>query len=275
MDKKTDRIALGNFLRTRRERVNPAEVGLPVTRRRRTPGLRREEVAQLAGVSATWYTWLEQGRDIRVSMQVLESIAHALHLEPHEAKYLFELANEPVQLQQAPPELNPALQQILDHQGSYPAYLLNRSWDVIAWNLAARQLFGDFGAMPPQERNLLWYMFVRPATRQLVVDWKERAQRLLAEFRAESHLYQLEPWFITFIHEIAGASPEFAAWWDQHNVLVRRGGRRDFQHPVVGRLALEQTTFYLSQAPEIKLVLHVPLDEDNTAEKLLQLMDKI
>jgi transcriptional regulator with XRE-family HTH domain len=272
LDKKIDRVTLGDFLRTRRARVSPAEVGLPTTHRRRTPGLRREEVAQLAGVSATWYTWLEQGRDIRVSLQVLESIARALHLEPHETKYLIELANDSAHIPQTPPAINPVLQQILDHQGSYPAYLLNRSWDVIAWNYAALRLFGDFAAMPDQERNLLWYMFARPATRNLVVDWEERAQRLLAEFRADTYPYQSEGWFTTFVHSLAEASPEFAQGWDRHNVLVRAGGRRDFQHPLVGYLVLEQTTFYLSQAPEIKLVLHVPLDEHDSAQKLLKMM---
>ncbi len=267
MDKKLDRVTLGNFLRTRRARLTPSEVGLPVTHRRRTPGLRREELAQLAGVSAKWYTWLEQGRDIRVSTQVLESIARALRLEPHETRYLFELANEPLHFEQAPPALNPVLQEILDHQGSYPAYLLNRSWDVITWNRAARQLFGDFAAMPDQERNLIWYMFARPDTRPLVVNWEERAQRLLAEFRADTYPYHAEAWFVGFVRDLAQASPEFAEWWDRHDVLVRAGGRREFQHPTVGYLVLEQTTFNLSQAPEIKLVLHVPLDED-AAHKL-------
>ena len=215
--------------------------------------------------------WLACHRD-KLLVQPGRRRIGALRLEPHEAKYLYELAIEPVHIQPTVSSLNPALQQILDHQGSYPAYLLNRSWDVVAWNYAARQLFGDFAVMSDQERNLIWYMFVRPATRQLVVDWEERAQRLLAEFRAESHPYYAEPWFIAFVQSLAGASPEFGRWWEGHNVLVRAGGRREFQHPVVGYMALEQTTFYLSQAPEIKLVLHVPLDEADTAGKLLQLM---
>jgi transcriptional regulator with XRE-family HTH domain len=258
---------LANFLRSRRERLLPETLGLPGGKRRRTPGLRREEVAQIAGVSLTWYTWLEQARPIRVSAQVLESIANALRLEAHEKQYLFSLAFDTPSPATPPFEqISPALQQLLDHQGVYPAYILGRIWDIVGWNRAAYHLFGDFDALP--ERNLLWYMFVRQETRQLVINWEDRARRLMAEFRADCHSYFGELWFTAYIDRIAANSAEFAAWWPQHEVLNRRGGRRDFDHPLVGKLALEQVSLQVSGTPTLKFYVLMPLPEFDSAEKL-------
>lgn len=265
MNTHEDRFALASFLRTRRERVLPAAVGFPVGKRRRTPGLRREELAQLAGISVTWYTWLEQGRDITVSSQVLESLAGALQLTAYEKNYLFVLANiRPTSVATSADEpLNPVLQLILDQQGANPAYIMGRYWNILAWNRAASALF-DFG----DHANMLWYMFDRPAARQLIVDWEDRAQRLLAEFRADCSRYVTDPHFNQFVDALKTASPEFFDWWPLHHIISREGGRREFEHPLVGRLVLYQTTFHLSSTPEVKLVLHTPIDENDTAQKL-------
>lgn len=267
-----NRKLLGEFLKNRRERITPTIVGLPAGRRRRTPGLRREELAQLAGVSVAWYTWIEQGREINFSVDVLESLARVLQLSPHERAYLFSLAGKPLDENQptAQETIPPRLQHILDHQGAYPAYIMGRFWNMLAWNEAAVHLLGDFAAMPAQERNVIWYMFMRPATRQLITHWEDRAQRLIAEFRADCSAYLTDPWLMSYLDHIRAGSAEFDHWWQRQDVQVRDGGRREFNHPQVGELVLEQTTFRLSNAPDIKLVLHIPADEA-TGEKLLSM----
>lgn len=273
----SERKLLGQFLRSRRERLSPEAVGLPGGRRRRTPGLRREEVAQLAGVSVTWYTWIEQGRDIRCSGQVLESLARVLQLPPHEKGYLFTLAGQ--QPEPSPPQtveaVDPTLQHILDHQGCYPAYVMDHYWFILAWNRAALRLFGDFEAMLPEERNMVWYTLVRPETRRLVVDWAERARRLIAEFRADCSPYAADPELTGLLERLKAKSPDFARWWSQHDLEQRDGGRRDFNHPKVGRLALTQTTLRLSHQPQIKLVLHVPLPLFDSEAKLSRLSEAV
>lgn len=267
-----ERELLGEFLRTRRAKLTPVQAGLPAGKRRRTPGLRREELAQLAGVSVTWYTWIEQGRDIHFSVEVLESLARVLRLPPPEKDYLFALAgmrppHEP------PPEAFPlsTLAHIVEHQGHYPAYVMGRYWGLLAWNKSASSLFGDFAALPDAERNMLWYVFARAETRALVVDWAERARRLLAEFRADCSAYMNDPALHDFLNRLSASSPEFADWWAAQDVHARDGGRREFAHPVVGRLCLEQTTFRLSSQPDIKLVIHLPLPESDTDAKLKNL----
>jgi transcriptional regulator with XRE-family HTH domain len=268
-----ERQLLGEFLRTRRARLSPQQVGLPVGKRRRTPGLRREELAMLAGLSLTWYTWIEQARDIHFSAEVLDSLARALRLPPPEKAYLFGLAGIRLTPNTPHPESIPlvSLQQILDHQRHYPAYIMGRYWQMLAWNEAAAHLFGDFAALPETERNMLWYTFARPETRQLVVDWAERARRLLAEFRADCSTYLNDAVLTDFLGRLSSASPEFAAWWAGHDVQTRDGGRREFSHPSAGKLCLEQTTFRLSSQPDLKLVIHVPLPELDTEAKLQQL----
>lgn len=269
----TERQMLGEFLRTRRARISPEELGLPHGRRRKTAGLRREEVAYLAGISVTWYTWIEQGREISISAPVLESLARVLHLSAHETDYLFNLAEtHPKHVVDDPHDVvTPALRQILDHQGVFPAYLMGRFWDILAWNRAAVEVFGDWAAMPAAERNMLWYTFARPETRARVVEWETRAQRVLAEFRADCGSHLTDPGLAAILDRLRAASPEFAHWWTQHDVQTRDGGRREFDHPRVGRLALEQTTWHLSSRPGMKLILHVPLPEFESEAKLLEL----
>ena len=221
---------LGDFLRTRRARLAPEDVGLPRGSRRRAPGLRRAEVAQLAGVSVDWYTWLEQGRPITVSTQVLESLVQALHLHAHERDHLFFLAHQqpPPARAMEPETVSATLQHFLDHQGFSPAFVLGRRWDVVAWNEAARVVFGDFGQMTTFERNSVWRLFTSPTHRHLLVDWEGHARRVLAQFRATCGRYPGDPRLTELIQDLMLRSPEFRAWWPDHEVLGTPEGQKTF-----------------------------------------------
>jgi transcriptional regulator with XRE-family HTH domain len=273
-NKAEDRKMLADFLRIRRERLTPQQVGLPGYQRRRTPGLRREEVAQLASMSLTWYTWLEQARSISVSSSVLASLATALRLTDDERRYMFILAGKHNELDELPTTntISTALQAIVDNQGYFPAYLMGRYWELLAWNRAACLLFGDLDALPTQERNLIWYTFLNPEARLRIVDWPERAQRLIAEFRVDCSAYLAEPEFVAFVDNLKRNSAEFAEWWGKQDVYGRVGGQREFNHPNAGRLVFEQTTFHLSGASGIKLVIHAPGDATDTWQKLTKMM---
>ncbi|HLZ64044.1 MAG TPA: helix-turn-helix transcriptional regulator [Ktedonosporobacter sp.] len=267
---------LGDFLRTRRARLTPSNVGLPPGSRRRAPGLRRTEVAHLAGVSVDWYTWLEQGRPITVSIQVLESLVQALHLNADEREHLFFLAH-----QQPPPEramdpetVSPTLQHFLDHQGLSPAFVLGRRWDVVAWNEAASVVFGDYGQMTTFERNSLWRIFTSVALRQQLVDWEGHARRVLAQFRATCGRYPGDPWLRELIHDLMLRSPEFRAWWPDHEVLATLEGHKTFNHPQVGYLIFEHLTFQVVDAPDLTVNVYTPLDEADTPAKLSQLLSE-
>jgi transcriptional regulator with XRE-family HTH domain len=267
---------LGDFLRTRRARLVPEDVGLPRGSRRRAPGLRRAEVAQLAGVSVDWYTWLEQGRPITVSTQVLESLVQALHLNAQEREHLYFLAH-----QQPPPErvmepetVSPTLQRFLDQQELSPAFVTGRRWDTIAWNEAARVVFGDFGQLTRHERNAIWRMFTSRTQRQLLVDWEGNARRLLAQFRATCGRYPADPRLTELIHDLMLVSSEFRDWWPDHEVLGSPEGQKTLNHPLVGYLMFEHLTFQVFDAPDLKVNVYIPLDEADTPAKLSQLLSE-
>jgi transcriptional regulator with XRE-family HTH domain len=251
------RRLLGAFLRTHRERLTPQAAGLVAGPRRRTPGLRREEAAQLAGVSATWYTWLEQGRDVSASPEALARVAESLQLTRAERAYLFELAGRrdpaaPAAAAEAPPGLAAA---VAGFAG--PAYGLDRCWNAVCWNPAAGRLFA--GWLDGSEPNLLRYLFLDPAARRLVVDWPDRARRVIAEFRADFSRSLADPQMRRLVDGLRAQDPAtFAALWDEQSVLAREGGLRWFDHPADGRLAFEQVSFQPSDRPDCKLVLLVP-----------------
>ena len=265
---------LGDFLRTRRARLAPEVVGLPRGSRRRAPGLRRAEVAQLAGVSVDWYTWLEQGRPISVSTQVLESLVSALRLNAQEREHLFLLAH-----QQPPPErvmeaemVSPTLQRFLDHQTLSPAFVLGPRWDVVAWNEAARAVFGDYGQMTSRERNSVWRMFTSSRHRQFLVNWEGHARRVLAQFRATCARYPGDPRLTELIQDLMLRSPEFRAWWPDHEVLGAEEGHKTFNHPQVGYLMFEHLTFQVVDAPDLYVNVYTPLDEADTPAKISRLL---
>lgn len=265
---------LGDFLRTRRARLAPEDVGLPRGSRRRAPGLRRAEVAQLAGVSVDWYTWLEQGRPITVSTQVLESLVQALHMNESERTHLFFLAHQqpPPERATGPETVSPTLQHFLDQQTLSPAFVIGRWWDTVAVNEAACVVFGDFHQLATHERNSVWRMFTSPAHRQLLVDWEGNARRMLAQFRATCGRYPGDPRLAELIHDLMICSPEFRAWWPQHEVLGTLEGRKTFNHPEVGYLMFEHLTFQMFDAPDLKVNVYTPLEEAGTPAKIAQLL---
>ncbi|WP_311198755.1 helix-turn-helix transcriptional regulator [Paenibacillus hexagrammi] len=220
---------LAQFLRTRRARITPEQAGLPSGGRRRTPGLRREEVAQLSGVSVDWYTWLEQGRNIQVSSQVLDSIARTLQLDYNERRHLFILA-----LQQLPADVTPieepissSLQDFLDLQGTSPAFVSDQRLTIVAWNKAASLIYGQYETMTTRERNTVWRTFNSPYVREVLQDnWEKHARHRLAQFRASYGKFAGDPWWLEMIEELNQASPEFRAWWPQHDVLSGPEGKR-------------------------------------------------
>jgi transcriptional regulator with XRE-family HTH domain len=257
------RTELGEFLQAARSRLAPEAFGFAAGSRRRTQGLRREEVAQLAGISPTWYTWIEQGRPVNVSADALERLAQSLRLTRSERAYLFELAGrrDPTG---AAPESDASSELLAAIVGdiAIPAYILGRTWDMLAWNKPAAQLFTgwlDKRANPHEPpRNLLRFVFLAPAARKFIVDWETRASRIVAEFRADCRTRLDEPALARLIDELTQASPEFARYWKQHHVIERQGGHRDFNHPKHGLVAYQQLTLHPVDREHIKLVLLKP-----------------
>ena len=269
------RQELADFLRTRRMRLSPEDVGLTGGGRRRTPGLRREEVAQLANVGVSWYTLLEQGRDIHPSSEVLHSIADALQLTPDERQHLFLLANQQNIVDTYTPDeqVSPALRRVLDALNPVPAYVTGRRWNFLAWNTAAEHVLLLSKSVPPYDYNAVWRMFANPMSRHLSA-WEQVAQKVLAEFRAESARYADEEWFTHLIADLQLVSPEFRAWWPRHDVRGRSDTLKEIEHPLVGHLMFEHTTLQVPTMPELKIMIYTPLPETDTLEKLQQLMDQ-
>ncbi|CAM5786844.1 helix-turn-helix transcriptional regulator [Castellaniella caeni] len=248
------RQSLGAFLRSARARVSPADHGLPPGLRRRTPGLRREEIAQLCDISTTWYTWIEQGREVSVSVDVWDRLAQALHLTRAERHYLFSLAEcaDPQAGRLEGVALPEGLGDCVDSIRG-PAYILDQAWNMLAWNAALERLFDGW---PAQGRaNLLQFIFLNPAARTLVVDWEERASRVVAEFRADVAALAGDETIGALVAELQAGSPLFAHCWTRQTVVDREGGVREFQHPAQGRLRFRQFTFRLAIRPDCKLVM--------------------
>lgn len=257
MDQDDSRVLLGRFVRTRREGLTPAQ---DAGRRRRTPGLKREELAERAGISATWVTWIEQGRAVQASAHALGRLAQALALSPAERAYLFELAGrrdpeapEPGRLAETPAALRDAVEAL-----AHPAYGLDRLWTACCWNAAAERLFAGWLG-PGGERNQLRYLFLAPEARQLLPDWRERARRVAAEFRADFGRSLGDPEVRALVEGLSADSLAFAEAWADTGVRAREGGRRTFDHPADGRLAFAQHTFAPAERPDHKLVVLVPV----------------
>ena len=263
---------LANFLRTRRARLSPVQAGLPMRARRRTPGLRREEVAELIGVSATWYTWLEQGRDIMVSVEVIENLARVLQLSPDERIHLFRLARRsaPAASPQWPEAVSPAFHDLLRALEPHPAHIRDHRWDVLAWN-RAEALVADWAALPPAERNVVWYHFAHPRLRQLMVDWENEASTLLALFRMESTRYRDDPWLHSLIERLLQVSAEFRQWWPQHDVRQEKEQPIAFQPPGVGRLVLQPVSAVFMADPRLTLRVLLPAPSTDRAATLNRL----
>ncbi|MEU3984271.1 helix-turn-helix transcriptional regulator [Streptomyces sp. NPDC026672] len=262
-DHRVRRRELASFLRSRRERISPEQAGLPLTGRRRTPGLRREEVAQLAGMGVTWYTWLEQGRDINVSAQVLAAIARTLRLDPYERVHLYTLAGHP-----APPTdrdrtaIPDAVLVMLRQLEPIPAAVINARFDLLAHNHTYGQMVGGLGRLPSEDRNWLLLMFTSPSWRACVLDWEDSAARLVGRFRAGTAAHAADPGWKSLVERLRRESPDFERLWNQHDVRGPENFTKRYRHPEVGLLTLDYTQLWLGESSELKLTTHTPVGEE-------------
>jgi transcriptional regulator with XRE-family HTH domain len=255
------RRELGAFLRSRRERIAPEHVGLQRSRRRRTPGLRREEVAQLAGVGVTWYTWLEQGRDINASAQVLDAIARTLRFDAHERTHLFTLAGAAdTTVADEVSTLEPAIQLLLDRLEPFPALVVNGRYDLLAYNRVWISSVPHVETLPLEDRNVLWLMFTDPHWRETIVDWDDTAARMVAQYRAAMAEHVAEPAWKGLIARLHRASPEFAEVWARHDVQPPENRVKHIKHPAVGLLSLHFTYLWLEQRLGTRIVTYTPVD---------------
>jgi transcriptional regulator with XRE-family HTH domain len=262
------RRELGSFLRNRRERIGPEQVGLVQSRRRRTPGLRREEVAQLAGVGITWYTWLEQGRDIHASSQVLDAIARTLRFDAHERAHLFTLAGAAdTTATDECQALAPTVQPILDRLEPYPALAVNGRYDLLGYNRTWLSNFPHITDLPAEDRNCLWLAFTDPTWREVVLDWEDAAARMVAGYRAVMAEHVAEPVWKNLVARLQRASPEFAAMWARHDVQAPEGRVKRVQHPTAGLLRLDFTYLWLDRRLGTRIVVYTPADQ-RTRERL-------
>lgn len=270
----TRRAHLADFLKTRRARLRPEQFDLPMYPRRRKPGLRREELAGLVGVGVSWYTWLEQGRDIHVSDQLLSRLADVLQLNAQERNHLFLLARDPLSNEQDSGnwEHPAAYQAILDGWGIYPALLVDRHLDVIAWNESANYVFGDFSSRSERGRNAVWSTFLDPMQRERLVHWEQAARRSIALLRARSDHYANERWFGELITDLHRLSPEFRAWWPEYDILFTCHDQNEINHPLLGPLMFQGTTLVVPERPDVQIVVHTPLPTFDTMTKLSTFM---
>jgi len=266
------RAELREFLTSRRARVNPADVDLAVGARRRTPGLRREEVAVLAGVSVSWYQWLEQGRDITVSPQVLDAVARTLRLDETERRHLYVLAGLNPPVVTGPPDqpVDGALLRLVDSLMPMPAMVQDRYWNMSATNEAARLVFGIGGP----EHNGLACFFTNMAFRSCLVGWTEAAGQLVAQYRAEMSTHVEDLGFAGIVDRLSEICPEFAELWARHDVSPGGFVRKTYLHPTVGQLDFEITQLRMPERPDLTIVLDNPTPGTDTAAKIELLLEK-
>lgn len=262
----TDAAALGAYLRARRLKLDPASFGL-AGGRRRTPGLRREEVAQRANISATWYTWLEQGRGGGPSADVLERLAKALRLTDLEREHLFliGLGRPPEARYRGADAITPRLQRLLDTLKFSPAIVRTATWDVVAWNAAAAAVLTDYGALPPERRNILRLIFTDSAVRSQQPEWTAVARLVVAAFRIDAARAGADLEVRPLVEELRATSPEFAAMWRDNDVEAHGEGVKHLNHPILGPLALEYSSFAVDGRPDLNLIVYNPLAEEDRA----------
>jgi transcriptional regulator with XRE-family HTH domain len=255
----TDANPLGNYLKDRRAKLDPATFGFPL-KRRRTPGLRREEVAQRANVSATWYTWLEQGRGGAPSADVLDRIARAMMLTDVEREhlYLLGLGRPPEVRYHAPDGITPRLQRVLDTLEYSPAFIRTATWDVIAWNRAAAAVLTDYSTLPDGQRNVLRLIFRDSRVRAAQSNWQSVARYVVASFRADVARAGAARNVQSLVDELCATSPEFAAMWRDNDVQAHGDGVKVLHHPVAGPLSMEFSAFAVDGRPDLNMVIYNP-----------------
>lgn len=279
MNDKTRLEALSTFLKAKRTQIKPESIGLPAGTRRRTPGLRREEVAQLAGVSTTWYTWLEQGRDIKVSSSVLDCISTALQLNNDETNYLYDLAleakSEITNLNRDKIELTPSLKRILAELAYCPTIITDRHCHIVGWNPAAAHVFLDFEQIPNDQRNLIRLVFTRKELKSLAVNWEHFAKGFLAIFRTYYGQYLGDEWYDQFIQEMSDYHPEFQDLWQESQVSKAPELMIEFRHAKVGKMLFNLTSLQVQGDKDLRCSIYTPVEETDTEDKLKKLMKRV
>jgi transcriptional regulator with XRE-family HTH domain len=263
------RAELARFLRSRRERVSPTQVGLPASRRRRAGGLRREEVAILAGVSPTWYTYLEQGRKIRPSPAVLDSLAKVLLLSEEERQYMHLLVygHRPRPLPQ--PLTVPMVEMAQELTSCFgrcphPMYAFNEVSDLVAWNDAAADWYTDFHRLPADRRNMMWWMLTDPEAQDRLVNWEEDCRDVVARYRGYIAMRHNEPRIRRFVAELRQASPLFTKYWVEHEVHAQAQRVRQFRHPVLGVRSMRVQVVVPTESDDLRIAFHLPAPSGHT-----------
>ena len=273
------RRQIADFLKTRRMRRQPEELGLPRGRRRRTPGLRREEVATAAGVSAEWYTWLEQAREIRPSAEVLSRISAALRLEPNETRHLLTLGGYAVPasvgVSVRPVSVSLRLQRLIDQVEYGPAWVFGERWDVLAWNRAASVIHGDLAGLQGIERNALYQLFLGDRMRAMLLDWEKHGRQCVAKLRAQYASRVDDPWFNELVTILRTRSDEFERWWNENDIETSQEGVKHYEHPEAGRLVFDFTVLEVldERQASLRLITYVPAPGTGTREKMEALLE--
>ena len=273
------RRQIADFLKTRRMRRQPEELGLPRGRRRRTPGLRREEVATVAGVSAEWYTWLEQARDVRPAAQVLTKIAEALRLEPHETRHLLTLGGYAVAVSGADVpravSVSLRLQRMIDQMDFGPAWVFGERWDILAWNRAASVIHGDLAGLQGIERNALYQLFLGDRMRATLVDWDKHGRQCVAKLRSTYASRVDDPWFNELVTLLRTRSEQFERWWTENDIEVFQEGVKHYEHPEAGRLVFDYSVLEVldERMSSLRLIAYVPAPGTGTREKMEKLLE--
>ena len=277
MNPKTRLQALSEFLKAKRSKLIPQMVGLPAGSRRRTPGLRREEVAQLAGVSTTWYTWLEQGRDIKVSASVLDAVSEALQLNKDEKKYLYALALEegadPAISNIEESIISPSLKRILQELQFCPTIITDRRLFIVGWNLAAAKVFLDFEQISKGDRNLIELLFSRKEFRSLAVNWEHFVKGFIAIFRSYYGQYVADKWYIRFIEDMEQTYSEFRLLWNEGEVSSAPEMQIDFRHAKAGKMVFNLTSLQVQGNNDLRCSVYTPADNTATESKLKRLIE--
>jgi transcriptional regulator with XRE-family HTH domain len=261
----TNENLLGTYLKDRRAKLDPAALGFPAERRR-TTGLRREEVAQRANISPTWYTWLEQGRGGAPSADVLDRISRALMLTDVEREHVFllGLGRPPEVRYQKSEGVTPRLQRVLDALDPSPALIRTALWDVVAWNRAATVILTDYGALPPDQRNVLRFIFLDPRVRAAQYDWESVARLVVGAFRVDAARAGAAAAVEPLVDELCRLSPEFKAMWRDNDVRSHGDSVKRIRHPVLGSLALEHSAFAVDGRPDLSMVVYNPATAADT-----------
>ncbi len=272
------RREIADFLKIRRMRRQPEELGLPRGRRRRTPGLRREEVAAAAGVSAEWYTWLEQAREVHPSVDVLRRIGTALRLEPHEMRHLLTLAGHAIASSggDAPRAVSVSLrlQRLIDQLEYGPAWVFGERWDILAWNRAASVIHGDLAGLQGIERNALYQLFLGDRMRSMLENWDHHGRQCVAKLRTQYASRIDDPWFNELVTVLRTRSEQFERWWNENDIKTSQEGVKHYEHPEAGRLVFDFTVLEVldERMASLRLITYVPAPGTGTREKMERLL---